>query len=268
MRYALIAFCEFMLREVRDEAARVAAGRPPAGPRACDGIRAAEAEGAAAAAPAPPAPQADKEHGKEGGGRRAAISLSAAAASTGGAGGDAPGPAPLKRSVTFAAGTRDAAGAVKGRPATAGHRRVRSITALCLVGGALGGGAPGGGDVLRAHSAPRPRPGPRAGALLALERMHAPALARAAAHAGRGQRQSRPGCARGSAPGPGSRAARAARNASARAPDSTPRAAGLRLCARGDAASQPERAVGRSSMLGWLVPGFPAPGSWPVALVT
>ena len=155
MRYALIAFCEFMLREVRDEAARVAAGRPPAGPRACDGIRAAEAEGAAAAAPAPPAPQADKEHGKEGGGRRAAISLSAAAASTGGAGGDAPGPAPLKRSVTFAAGTRDAAGAVKGRPATAGHRRVRSITALCLVDGALGGGAPGGGDVLRAHSAPR-----------------------------------------------------------------------------------------------------------------
>ncbi|KAK9837303.1 hypothetical protein WJX81_005072 [Elliptochloris bilobata] len=50
MRYALLAFCEFMLREMRDEAARVAAGRPAAGPRACDGIRAAEAEAVVAVA--------------------------------------------------------------------------------------------------------------------------------------------------------------------------------------------------------------------------
>ena len=188
MRYALIAFCEFLLREMRDEAARVAAGRPAGGPRACDGVRLAEAAAAALDPNPKPSPGLAPE-GKTAAGAGARPSFTLAAAAGGVAAPGAP-PAtqlpapcqPLKRAVTFASDTRggggggldagldtlDAApGAPAARLATQGaHRRVHSITALCLVGAAggprplletLGGFSDSSGGVVRrtAHSAPR-----------------------------------------------------------------------------------------------------------------
>ena len=203
MRYALIAFCEFLLREMRDEAARVAAGCPAAGPRACDGVRLAEAAAAAQQpSPAPSPGSASEVQAPAGGkaaaeaGGRSSFRLAAAAAGVAVPGAQSamqppaaanrPDMAPcgpgqlLKRAVTFAAdtcgsdapgsrhGTLDLApaGAPAARLATKGsHRRVHSITALCLVGAAggprplletLGGYSDGSGRVRRtAHSAPR-----------------------------------------------------------------------------------------------------------------
>lgn len=192
MRYALIAFCEFLLREMRDEAARVAAGRPAGGPRACDGVRLVEAA-AAALGPSPEPSSGPASEGKTAAeaGARPSFTLAAAAGGIAAPGAppakqllaaSAPATAPgqpLKRAVTFAADTRGggglhagletldpAPGAPAARLATKGaHRRVHSITALCLVGAAggprplletLGGFADGSGGVCRtAHSAPR-----------------------------------------------------------------------------------------------------------------